>query len=300
METRLVEQFVVVAAELNVTRAAHRLQTAQSTVSAGLRRLEHELGVALFVRTTRSMTLTPAGERLLPTAEALLATAGRLHDLAAESAGELRGRVRLGTFAALDLLDLPGVVASFRERHPLVDLALAASPRGSTGLEDDLRRGRVDLAFLSLPDPPPDLVVEPLLSSPFVALLPPGHRLAHRLSLRLEDLADDSWVDTAAGFGNRVLLDRHLAGRGLERRLVVETGDLPSVPGFVAAGVGVAVVPSVSVLRLPAGGRGCVVVALDDGPPDWRLGLGRRRDAVLGRAARALVSDLRSAAADAR
>ncbi|MEO7753121.1 MAG: LysR family transcriptional regulator [Terracoccus sp.] len=295
MDVRLVEQFVTIAAELNVTRAAERLMVSQSTVSAGLRRFERELGVTLFVRTTRSMTLTPAGERLLPAAEALLASAAHLHDLASESTGRLRGRVRLGTFAALDLLDLPGVVASFRGRHPQVDLALTASPRGSTGLEEDLRRGRVDLAFLALPDQPSDLTVEPLLSSPFVALVPGDHRLAGRSRVGLDELADESWVDTAAGFGNRVLLDRHLAGRGLTRRLVVETGDLPSVTGFVAAGVGVAVVPAVALL--PAGSDGCVVVPLADGPPDWRIGLGRRRGVVLSRAARALVADLQAAAA---
>lgn len=292
MDLRAVEQFVAVAEELSVTRAAERLYAAQSTVSAGLRTLERTLGAPLFVRTTRSMRLTPAGERALPEARALLAAAGRLHDAVAEDARELHGRVRLGTFAALDIMSLPRVVAEFRTTHPNVDLVLLGSPTGSTGLLDDLRRGRIDVAFsgLALADDA-DLQAVPLLSFPFVALVPPDHRLAAREQVRLAELADDSWVDTLEGYGNRVLLDRTFRQRSLRRRLVVELGDLPSVPAFVASGAGVAVVPD----AVPT--DGCVRLALADPPPDWEVSLHTRRQRPLSAAAQALVDTLVAAAA---
>ncbi|WP_167736037.1 LysR family transcriptional regulator [Nocardioides sp. 503] len=291
MELRALEQFVAVAEELSVTRAALRLFAAQSTVSAGLRSLERELGTTLFVRTTRSMRLTPAGERALPEARATLAAAGRLRDATAEDDGELRGRVRLGSFAALDVLDLPRLVADFRGRHPLVDLALVASPTGSSGLLDDLRHGRIDVAFSGLRDQDDaSLEAVALLSFPFVALVPQGHHLARRKRVRLAELADEPWVDTVAGYGNRVLLDRTMLERSLRRRLVVQLGDLPSVAGFVAAGVGVAVLPD----AVPTGD--CVRLALADGPPPWEVSLHWRRDQPLGAAARALVDTLVEAA----
>ncbi|WP_137292939.1 LysR family transcriptional regulator [Nocardioides dongxiaopingii] len=287
MDQRAVEQFVAVAEELSVTRAARRLYAAQSTVSAGVRSLEHELGTRLFERTTRSMRLTEAGERVLPEARALLAAATRMHDVAADDDAQLRGRVRLGSFAGLDVVDLPHVVATFRAEHPLVDLVLSASPHGSTGLVDDLRRGRLDVAFSSLPDrSDPDLVSVPLVALPFVVLVPPGHRLARRRRVRLAELADEGWVDTLAGYGNRVLLDRTLGERGVRRRLVVEVAELPSVPRYVAAGVGVAVVPDV--VEAP----GCVRVDLVDGPAPWSVAVCTRRHDGPGAAARALVAAL--------
>ncbi|WP_193614377.1 LysR family transcriptional regulator [Nocardioides lijunqiniae] len=291
MELRTLEQFVAVAEELSVTRAALRLYAAQSTVSAGLRSLERELGTTLFVRTTRSMRLTPAGERALPEARATLAAAARLRDATSEDGEELRGRVRLGSFAALDVIDLPRLVADFRGEHPLVDLALVASATGSSGLLDDLRHGRIDLAFSGLADEDdPELASVPLLSFPFVALVAPTHRLARRRRVRLADLADEPWVDTLDGYGNRVLLDRTLRERSLRRRLVVQLGDLPSVPGFVAAGVGVAVVPD----AVPTGE--CVRIAVADGPAPWQVSLHWRRDQPLGAAARTLVDVLVEAA----
>jgi DNA-binding transcriptional LysR family regulator len=296
MDIRAVEQFVVVADELNVTRAAERLYAAQSTVSAGLRSLERELGATLLDRTTRRVSLTEAGARVLPEARALLAAYERMRDGAADdSAAGLRGRVRMGTFAALDVLGLPHLIREFRERHPLVDLALVVSRTGSSGLTDDLRRGRLDLAFSALPvDATAEIEAEALAEFPFVALLPPGHRLAGRRRLRLDELEAEPWIDTAAGYGNRVLLDEELARRGLRRRLVVELGDLPSIPTFVAAGVGVAVIPD----AVPT--PGCVRVAITDPPVPWVLSLCWRRDGSPGAATQELRRLLRRGAARAR
>jgi DNA-binding transcriptional LysR family regulator len=293
MDIRAVEQFVVVADELNVTRAAERLFAAQSTVSAGLRSLERELGTTLLERTTRRVWLTEAGERVLPEARALLAAYGRMRDGAADDTAGLRGRVRMGTFAALDVLGLPHLIREFREQHPLVDLALVVSRTGSSGFADDLRRGRLDLAFSALPvDPGADIATEQLAQFPYVALLPPGHRLAERSRVRLDELEADPWIDTAAGYGNRVMLDAELTRRGLRRRLVVELGDLPSVPTFVAAGVGVAVVPD----AIPT--KGCVRVEIADPPAPWVLSLCWRREPGPGAAARELRALLRAVAAD--
>lgn len=287
MDLRLVEQFVAVAEERNVTRAAARVHAAQSTVSAGLRSLERELGVRLFDRTSRVMTLTPAGERVLPQARLALAAGDRMRDEAREPERGLRGRVRLGIFSGLDVLDLPAVVAAFRQRHPEVDLLLSASQTGSTGLHEDVRRGRLDLAFSALPDAARGLAHEPLLRLPFVALLPPGHPSAGARSVRLADLADDAWVDTSPGYANRVVMEDLLARAGIARRLVVEAGDLPSVAAFVRAGVGVAVLPDA------VDPVGCVRLPVEDVTDPWQLVLVWRADPGLGAAASALRDALR-------
>ncbi|MFB2598722.1 LysR family transcriptional regulator [Herbiconiux sp. P17] len=290
METRLLDYFVTVADERSVTRASERLFVAQSTVSAGLRSLERELGVRLFERTTKTVQLLPSGEALLPLARALLDDLEGLRQVATESGSGLRGRVRIGTFAALQVLDLPVILAGFRREHPLVDIQLVASPTGSTGLLDDLVHGRLDLAFTAVPTPP-DLASWPLVKVEFVALLPEGHRLAGAEAVSLAELAADEWVDVLPGFGNRVQLDQALAERGIVRHIAAELADLPNVAPCVAAGFGVAVVPDM------IDTTGCVRVPLAEPMAPWVLSLAVRRGADRRPQIRALIENVRASAA---
>ena len=261
MDTRQLEYFVAVAEELNFTRAAQRMFAVQSTVSAGIRALERDLGTALFVRSTKSVTLTPAGGVVLPEARRALEAIDRVRSAAAQSAAGIRGRLRVGIFTNIDSLDLPGLFGEFHAAHPLVDLQLGASATGSTGLAEDVRRGRVDVAFMGLPKQ--DLVglsVLELAATTFVAVLPAAHPLAGRGSVTLRDLADARFIDTPAGFGNRVVIERAFAEAGVARTVATEVSDLAEVPRFVAADLGIGVVPLLT-LRLSPGTVAVPIVA---------------------------------------
>jgi len=281
MDTRQLEYFVAVADELNFTRAAARVFAAQSTVSAGIRSLENELGAPLFERDAHGVRLTEAGRSVLPEARGAIEAVERMREFTDEH-GPLRGTVRVGIFTNLTTIDLPGIMGEFHRRHPHVDLRLGPSPSGSTGLVEDVRQGRLDIAFHGLPDAAPDLITRPLVDSPFLAVLPEGHPLARRRSVALTDLAEEAWVDSRAGFGNRVTLDRALQALGLTRRVPTELSDLGEIPRFVAAGLGVAALPELTII--PA--EGAVVRPLTE-PVDWRLSaVARRRP---GRAAEAML-----------
>jgi DNA-binding transcriptional LysR family regulator len=283
METRLLEQFVTVAAEGSVTRAAERLWAAQSTVSAGLASLERSLGVRLFERTGRRLVLTAVGEDLLPHARAVLEALDRMRDLATADDADLRGRVRLGIFTSMDIVDLTRVLRAFRQRHPLVTVELMTSPTGTTGLVQDLVAGRLDLAYTGLPAAPAGVVVEPLLELPFKVFLAADHPLAGRSSVALRDLADEPFVDTAHGFGNRMILDAALERLGIRRRVVAEMNDMPAVVRFASAGLGVGVVPD-------AGARyEGAVLDLEDTIEPLRIGLALRAQPEPTRAVRALA-----------
>ena len=249
MDTRQLEYFVAVAEELNFTRAAQRMFAVQSTVSAGIRALERDLGADLFARSTKSVTLTAAGEVVLPEARRALEAIDRVRSAAAQSAAGIRGRLRVGIFASIDVVDLPALFGEFHRLHPLVDLQLQASPSGSTGFADDVRRGRVDVAFMGLPER--DLVglaVLPLVSTTFVVVLPRGHALAARDSLTLLDLVEERFIDTPEGFGNRVVIDRAFADAGITRTVSTQIADLTQLPRFVAAELGLAVVPAATLV----------------------------------------------------
>ncbi|ROP65258.1 LysR family transcriptional regulator [Curtobacterium sp. ZW137] len=286
METRLLEQFVTVATEGSVTRAAERLWAAQSTVSAGIASLERTFGVRLFDRTGRHLVLTAVGEDLLPHARAVLATIDRMQDLATTDDADLRGRVRLGIFTSMDIVDLTGVLRTFSDRHPLVTVELRTSPSGTTGLVQDLAAGRLDLAYSGLPSLPAGIVVEPLREMPFRVFLAADHPLAGRASLSLSELADESFIDTAHGFGNRIILDQALERLGIRRRIVAEMNDMPAVIRFATAGLGVGVVPDSGV------GHDGVAIDLVDEVTPLRVGLAMRADVEPNRAVRALARDI--------
>ncbi|SOC89870.1 DNA-binding transcriptional regulator, LysR family [Curtobacterium sp. 314Chir4.1] len=286
METRLLEQFVTVAAEGSVTRAAERLWAAQSTVSAGIASLERSLGVRLFDRTGRHLVLTTAGEDLLPHARAVLESIDRMRDLATVSDAELRGRVRLGIFTSMDIVDLTGVLRRFRQRHPLVAVELMTSPSGTTGLVQDLVAGRLDIAYTGLPGIPTGVVVEPLREMPFRVFLSADHALADRGSVSLADLAEEPFIDTAHGFGNRIILDTALERLGIRRRIVAEMNDMPAVVRFASAGLGVGVVPDSGVRH------DGVVLELEDTVEPLRIGLATRTSPEPNRAVRTLARDI--------
>lgn len=286
VETRLLEQFVAVASEGSVTRAAERLWAAQSTVSAGIASLERSLGVQLFDRTGRRLVLTTAGEDLLLHARAVLDSLERMRDLATVDDVDLRGRVRLGIFTSMDVVDLTGVLRRFRQRHPLVAVELMTSPSGTTGLVQDLVAGRLDLAYTGLPSVPPGVVVEPLRELPFRVFTAADHPLAARGSVSLAELAGEPFVDTAHGFGNRMILDAALERLGLRRRIVAEMNDMPAVVRFASAGLGVGVVPDPGVRYDGA------VLELEDEVEPLRIGLAMRSDTEPNRATRTLARDV--------
>ncbi|MDX3007015.1 LysR family transcriptional regulator [Kribbella solani] len=246
MDSRQLEYFVAVAEELSFTRAAQRLFTVQSTVSAAVRSLETDLKTTLFDRSTRRVMLSAAGLALLPEAKAALEAMDRARAAVEEASSGLRGNVRIGTLARLSLVDLADLLGAFHRKYPLVEVQVATSPTGSSGLADDLRHGRLDVALLGLARPElSGLDVRDIATVPFVALVPAAHRLAGRGGVRLEDLADERFVDMPPGFGNRKQVDRAFDAIGRPRRIQVEIPELTTVPEYVRAGLGVAVLPDV-------------------------------------------------------
>ncbi|MBE1878788.1 LysR family transcriptional regulator [Myceligenerans pegani] len=255
MDIHRLQYFVAVADEGGFTPAAHRLRTSQSTVSAGVRALERELGTRLFVRTTRHVELSVAGASALPAARAALRAAAQVRD-AARSATGLQGRLRLGVFGASPLVDVPAFAGRFHARYPAVSLIVESSPTGFAGLADDVRSGRLDLAFTGLPVADLEgLRYRELVVDEFVAILPPGHDLEHHEAVGLEDLVRHPFVDNPAGFGNRLVLERELAARALWRDVVVEVPETESVLRFVGAGLGVAALPRSAAGAMPGTSR---------------------------------------------
>jgi DNA-binding transcriptional LysR family regulator len=189
-ELRQLRYFLAVAEELNFTRAATRLHIAQQALSAAIRQLEAELGTRLFVRTTRKVELTPAGEVLVEPARRTLAeAAGAVQAVQAVARGE-RGHLHVGLQSGA-AGDLPHrVFTAFVKRLPGADLDFHYFTW--TDSSAGLRSGATEVALVR-PPIAGDLEFLPLFSEPRVAVLPAGHRLAGEPDLSIAELLDEVW-----------------------------------------------------------------------------------------------------------
>jgi DNA-binding transcriptional LysR family regulator len=264
MELRQLTTFVAVAEEGSFTRAADRLHVVQSAVSAGVRKLERELGAMLFDRSTHSVKLTDAGRALLPEARATLAAAQAARDAVDEVRGGVRGTVVLGTMQAQGMraIDLAGVLAAFRAEHPAVDVMLRQA--GSSDMVREVREGRLDLAFVALPgDGPPGVELRPLASEPILLAVPAGHPLAQSAGVDLAALRDETLVDLQEGWGIRMAIDRSFAAAGLTRTISYELNDTATVVEFIRNQLAIGMLPR----SLVDAAENIVFVPIRDHPP---------------------------------
>ena len=244
MELRELAVFVAVAEEMSFTRAAQRQHVVQSAVSATLRNLERELGVELVSRTTHQVSLTDAGRLFLPEAQRTLAAAQQARHVLEQIRGGLRGTLRLGVMLAAAPGDLTParLIAAFTAEHPGVDVSVQLGV--SAEHAEDLRRGRLDLAFIALP--PEDVTglrLHRLVNCLMGIVVPAGHRFAGRDRVELSDLADEPFVETTPGWGTRIAADRAFLRAGVSRHIRYELGDGVGVLDFVRHGLGIAISP---------------------------------------------------------
>ncbi len=253
MDLRQLATFRAVATGLSFTRAAVELGYAQSSVSAQVQALESELGVPLFDRLGRRVTLTESGRRLLPYAERMLA-------LAEETRGAVVGEVEpMGsvTFSAPETLctyRLPVLLSTFRSRYPGVQLAFRPLPSADT--RRAVSEGTVDVAFvLDEPVRGTGLSVERLVAETLLVLAPPCHRLARSPRVVPADLEGETVLLTEEGCTYRGLFLRALASEGVYPGAVLEFGSVEAIKQCVIAGMGVTVLPEVAVTAEVADGR---------------------------------------------
>ncbi|HTX10948.1 MAG TPA: LysR family transcriptional regulator [Solirubrobacteraceae bacterium] len=246
VELRQLRVFVAVADEGSFTLAADRLHVVQSAVSAGVRTLERELGARLFDRTTRQVQLSDAGRVLLPEARRLLAEEVLARELVQDVRAGLRGSITIGTMQAQGMRDISvaELVAEFHADHPAVQIRVRHAAT-SAEMADQVRDGRLDLAFLSLPnETPPGLVLTLLTSEAMMLAAGPGHRLAGRKQIDLTELQDEPFADGPQGWGARMASDWAFALARAERTVVYEMNDLATMLDFVRQGLAVALIPA--------------------------------------------------------
>lgn len=252
---------MAVAEELNFGRAARRLRISQQPLSQQIKRLEEELGVELFRRTTRRVSLTEAGRAFLEETYRTLSQS----ELAAEAArraarGEV-GTLRIGHTPTALYNVLPEALRVFRERYPGVVLELVELI--STPQEEALTSGRIDVGFLYPPVEEGGIATEVISEEQLVAVLPADHRLASRDRVPLAELSGEPFVMMPRR--NRPALHDRIVGEcrraGFSPGVIQEANNLHTMLGLVAAAFGVNLtVESVRNLKRP----GAIYKPLED------------------------------------
>ncbi|MET9881175.1 LysR family transcriptional regulator [Actinacidiphila glaucinigra] len=243
MELRHLRHFLALAEERSFTRAAARELIVQSGLSSSVRALEKDVGALLFVRGTRPVRLTPAGEALVPAARQALDAAEAARQAVRDVNGVLTGRLRIGAMHTIGhTLPFSAWVARFALAHPGVDVTVRQLP--AVRMLEMVADGELDCALVPVvPERSTGLDVVRLVAEPIVMACAPGHPLAAEREVTLDRLAGERFVDTPADWAIRVQVDRAFQDAGLVRRTVCEVDEWPLVLDLVAAGVGIALVP---------------------------------------------------------
>lgn len=254
---------VAIAEEKSFTRAAQRCFVVQSSLSHQIKALEHELGVALFARNSRRVELTSAGEAFLAQARASLDAAERAISEAAAASGQIRGTLTLGVIPTVTAIDIPSALGRFHRAHPAVRIRLRSG--GSHEFIAAINAGDMDAAILGLPDgaPPKGVSTRVLARERLVAIVAADHPLAGRRRLRLEELADETFVDFPEGTPGRVPSDLAFHAAGVHRDVAFEAMSTDLILDLVRQGL---VVTLLSPAVIPSGSNDLRTIPVSAGP----------------------------------
>jgi DNA-binding transcriptional LysR family regulator len=275
IELHHLKYFVAVAEELNFARAAERLHISQPPLTRRIQQLEKELGVQLFNRTTRRVQLTDAGLIYLEEARATLAQVKRGVGVAQRAnRGEI-GQLVVGFEASSAYDILPQSRQLFKKQFPNVELTFVEMR--TDDLAQALHEGWISLGFVLPPLHNDALAVETILREPMVVAIPRDHPLSGKNKLALEDLAAEAFVmssrNNRCGLYDQVIsVCRHA---GFTPKVVQEANEMQIMLGFIAAGIGVSLLPDhVKRLRKP----GIVFRPLTPSSAKVELAIAWRRD----------------------
>jgi DNA-binding transcriptional LysR family regulator len=246
MELRHLHYFITVAEELHFGRAARRLNISQPPLSQQIRQLEEELGVRLFHRTKRRVEITPAGMVLLAEARRIMVMSeDAVRRTIRADKGEI-GWLAIGFVGSANYSVVPPVIREFRRRFPNVELNL--TEMNTNQQLEALLDGRIQVGFLRSPRGIEEkgLVVEPVFREPLMVALPRNHPLKKEASLPLRLLANDSFIMIPRQRGPGYFDDLIVLCQkeGFSPQIVLEASQFHTVIGLVAAGIGIAVVPT--------------------------------------------------------
>ncbi len=281
--------FVQVAKLKSFSRAGHKVFRSQSAVSAQIRQLEQAYHAKLLDRSAKSVELTPAGEVLFEYAERLLRMRDESVQVVADRGNVVQGPVMFGANEATCLYLLPGILAEFQRRYPLVNISIYRN--FSHKILQRLEEGSLDLGIVTLPVKSPILKMHVINRDRLRFMVSSKNPLAQRTHVTLDEIAAAPLIFPKTGF-TRQVLDKLFRPHRSHLRIAMELPSIGMIKTFVAADVGISII-SESYARDQVK-TGEVKLLNVEGVDLWReLALAYRRDRSLPRAVQALIGMIR-------
>ena len=242
MELRQLRHFLALAEERSVTRAAKRELIVQSGLSNSLQALERELGTPLYIRGTRPVRLTAAGEAMVGPARRTLASAAQAEQAVHHTRDALTGTLRIGvSLSAQHLVPFASYLGEFTRDHPGIDLRLRYAP--ALEMISMVETGELDCVIGPAVSQVPGLRLTRLAGEPLHLVCRADHHLAGQAVVTIRQLAGERFVEVPLGWSARLLSDAAFAAEGIPRRVVCDVGDWELFLELVSAGVGIGFAP---------------------------------------------------------
>lgn len=282
METRHLKHFLAVAERKNFTQAALQLHIAQPALSISIKKFEQQLGVRLFKRDDRKVSLTHEGQVLLEHAKRIYQQIEDAQLAMDELKGLVKGEVRLGAPSMMGSYFFPQIVMAFKSHFP--QLKMTVIDAGTQSIRKMLLSGELDIGVILNQDVPNDLEVDPLLSSQMVAVVGPKHELANQKVIDFQQFFSHELVMFKPGYFHREFIDKVCKEHHHTADISFETNLLPMILSIVKHEYAIT-----ALLELVTDNES-EVTAIPFQPPVWLdLALAWRKDAYLSNADRTFI-----------
>ena len=240
---------VTLAQEQHFGRAADRCHVSQPTLSVAVKKLEDELGIALFERSKTHVSPTPMGEKIVEQSQKVLEEVSAIKDIATSGKGQLTSPLKVGAIFTIGPYLFPHFIPELQKIAP--DMPLYVEESYTATLRHRLRKGELDVIIISLPFTEADVVTQVLYEEPFLALLPANHRLSQKDVIEVEDLNQENLLMLGEGhcFSDQILetlpnlIQKDPEGQRAPIQTAAEGSSLETLRHMVASNMGVTILP---------------------------------------------------------
>ena len=245
MDFRQLNTFLTIGKLQSFTAAASELGYAQSTITTQIKSLEDELGVKLFDRIGKNITLTHEGRKLLPYAKQMIKLSTDIKNVVFKDE-EPSGTLTIGAAESLCVIRLPEILKEYRQMFPDVEVSMKFG--SCADFKHLLKDNIIDVAFsLGRKIESTDFVTEVEFDEPMLLLAYPGHHLISKEEIFPEDIENEALILTETGCSYRAAFENILSEHNIKPNLVLETGSVQAIKQFTMSGLGITLLPAVSV-----------------------------------------------------
>jgi DNA-binding transcriptional LysR family regulator len=242
MEMHQLEYVLAVAKYNNFTRASEEIKISQSSLSQQINKLESELGISLFVRTTRSVQLTPAGVDFIAHAQRIMSEVDEARRSIQEYVSIVKGKLALGTIAVIGSYNLPNLIKSFQDNFPGIKMDIMEEQ--CEELLCMLHASKIDAAFVQITKPNPNFLLYPLVTDKMVVVTSNRHPLANRVSVDINELKDEKMILTHPTSGHYHDFNNACQAAGFSPNVVLNCSIVKTMLSFVREEIGITVLSS--------------------------------------------------------